>query len=331
LCPNPSNPKAAGNFAGQCALSIPGLQVSNPALKPETSKSFTLGVVLEPVRDISATVDYYNIEIDHQIVPGSTSGVVGGTTLVRGNNLSPLPEYQANGTTVLTVPPVAQIAYLGETYINANAIKTTGFELGLDLKHSFDFGAVESKATLTYITKYDLISQGVTYVLVGTHGPTFYSGDTGNPRSRIQWVNTFKQTNWEITGTMNYIDSIQDIDPSIVAFGYPPQNTCLQALADSGGFAAGSVGVYNNQVAAGNIPSNVGCTVGHFITFDLYGSYDLNKHFNLHASALNLFNAKAPLDWVTYGGALGAVPWNPSLHLQGAIGQFFTLGATYRF
>jgi hypothetical protein len=36
-------------------------------------------------------------------------------------------------------------------------------------------------------------------------------------------------------------------------------------------------------------------------------------------------------DWATYGGALGVVPWNPSLHLQGAIGTFFTLGATYRF
>jgi len=327
LCPNATNIKAAGNFAGQCVLALPGLQGSNPALKPETSKSYTLGMVVEPVPDISATIDYYNIEIDHQIVPGSPAGV-GAGQLVRGTNFTPLPEYQANGTTVLTTPPVAPYAYYGISYINANSIKTTGFEVGLDFKHTFDFGSVESKATLDYITKYDLISQGVTYILVGTHGPTFYSGDTGNPRSRIQWATTFRQTNWEVTGTMNYIDSIADIDPSIVAFGYSPQNTCLEALTNSGGFAGT---VYANQLAAGNIPSNVGCTVGHFITFDLYGSYDITKHFNLHASALNLFNAKAPLDWVTYGGALGAVPWNPSLHLQGAIGQFFNLGATYRF
>jgi hypothetical protein len=37
----------------------------------------------------------------------------------------------------------------------------------------------------------------------------------------------------------------------------------------------------------------------------------------------------SPPDWVTYGGALGVAPWNPSLHLRGAIGQFFTLGAAY--
>jgi hypothetical protein len=34
----------------------------------------------------------------------------------------------------------------------------------------------------------------------------------------------------------------------------------------------------------------------------------------------------SPPDWVTYGGALGVAPWNPSLHLQGAIGQFLRSG-----
>jgi iron complex outermembrane receptor protein len=51
----------------------------------------------------------------------------------------------------------------------------------------------------------------------------------------------------------------------------------------------------------------------------------------VHGSVTNLFNTKAPLDWATYGGALGEVPWNPSLHLQGAIGTFFNVGATYKF
>ena len=46
LCPNPDNFTAAGNFAGQCNVSIPGLQSTNPALKPETSKSFTFGFIV---------------------------------------------------------------------------------------------------------------------------------------------------------------------------------------------------------------------------------------------------------------------------------------------
>ena len=73
------------------------------------------------------------------------------------------------------------------------------------------------------------------YHLAGTHGPTFYSGDTGNPKSRAQWSNTIAN----IDGTLP------------VRFGYGLQNTCLQALT-SGGGAAGTY--YVDQLAAGVIP-----------------------------------------------------------------------------
>ena len=72
-------------------------------------------------------------------------------------------------------------------------------------------------------------------------------------------------------------------------------------------------------------------SVAHFVTLDLYARVDLNQKLSLHASALNVLNEKAPLDWATYGGALGGVPWNPSLHTQGAIGPFYSLGASYKF
>jgi iron complex outermembrane receptor protein len=84
-------------------------------------------------------------------------------------------------------------------------------------------------------------------------------------------------------------------------------------------------------LSAGTVPAATSCNVNHYITFDLYGRFEVTKHLNLHGSVLNVFNEKAPLDWVTYGGALGAAPWNPSLHTQGAIGPFFSLGATYKF
>ncbi|HUO38134.1 MAG TPA: TonB-dependent receptor, partial [Mycobacterium sp.] len=170
LCKNPANPTAAGNFAGQCNVQIPGLQASNPALRPETSKSFTLGLVIEPISSLSATFDIYNIEVDHQIVPGNASA-----TVVRGNNLTPIPEYQANGTTLLVTPPVAPIAYYGLSYVNANTTTTNGFDLGLRYHAQFDNGLrFKSEATWSYIHLYDIKIAGVTYHLAGTHGPTFY-------------------------------------------------------------------------------------------------------------------------------------------------------------
>ena len=50
------------------------LQGGNPALTPETAKSTTLGVVLTPTRNLSASVDYFEIKVDNQvgIVPPPT-------------------------------------------------------------------------------------------------------------------------------------------------------------------------------------------------------------------------------------------------------------------
>jgi iron complex outermembrane receptor protein len=323
LCPNPGNASTPGNFPTQCVINIPGQQSTNPALKPETSRSFTFGVIFEPFRDFSATIDLYSIQIDHQIVSG------GPETTVRGTNLSPLPFIEPNGSTALVTPPVAPIAYTTISYVNANTTKTDGADLGFKFHHNFE-GIIDwtSSATWSYTHKYDLEIDGTTYHLAGTHGPTFFTGDTGNPKSRVQWSNTFTHGPASLTATVNYISSFSVLDPSSQAFGEGPMSTCLDALSNQGG-AAGTdyAGVLGNGV----VPGATSCNVNHFTTLDLYGRYDITDNFNVHASVLNATNAKAPLDWGTYGGALGEVPWNPSLHQAGAVGAFFLLGATYKF
>lgn len=322
LCPHPADPTTPGNFVGQCVVNVAGLQGTNPNLKPETSKAFTAGLIFQPILDFSATFDIYSIEIDDQIVSG------GPSVTVRGHNLTPLQEYVAGGGTITVAPPVAPIAYTTISYINANTTKTNGFDLGYQYRHKFDNFEVKSQATWSYTNKYDLTIGGTTYHLAGTHGPYFYSGDTGNPRTRISWTNTIGQGPWQVTGTLNYIGAFSVTDPSAVAFTGAPQDTCLNALTDAGG--AASI-YYANQLGAGIVPSAVSCRVAHFTTFDLYGRFAVGSHLDIHGSVLNVFNAKAPLDWATYGGALGLVPWNPSLHFQGAVGTMFTLGATYTF
>jgi iron complex outermembrane receptor protein len=45
-----------------CLTSVPVMISANPDLKPETSRSFTAGFVLEPVKNLNMTVDYWKIE-----------------------------------------------------------------------------------------------------------------------------------------------------------------------------------------------------------------------------------------------------------------------------
>ena len=43
------------------------LQGGNPTLSPETGKSTTFGVVLTPTRNLSASIDYFEIKVDNQV------------------------------------------------------------------------------------------------------------------------------------------------------------------------------------------------------------------------------------------------------------------------
>lgn len=51
----------------ECQTSVPVATANNPDLKPETSRSFTLGVGFQPIRNWSATVDYWNIYRKNEI------------------------------------------------------------------------------------------------------------------------------------------------------------------------------------------------------------------------------------------------------------------------
>ncbi len=48
--------------------------VGNPNLKPETSRSFTAGVIVEPMPWLSLTVDYYNVKKSNLIANGPDAG-----------------------------------------------------------------------------------------------------------------------------------------------------------------------------------------------------------------------------------------------------------------
>ena len=324
LCPTPSNRNAGGNYPTTCNFNLPQVNSTNPALKPETSKSFTLGTIFEPSKSFSATLDLYSIEIDNQIIPGPPGDPV------RSTNLSPISycpaSYGATGCTpaqlITQAPPVGKILYAPAPYINANSTRTNGLELAFNYNQKItDTTTWASRFDTSYIHSFELTTGGQTYQLAGTHGPLTVGGDTGNPKMRMQWSNKLTDGPLQVTGTINYISSYGVTDPS-VGLG-----NCADAIAYQGG--AGSV-YYGNYIAGHGLPANISCHVGSFTTFDVYARYQYDKGLSLHGSIMNLFNRQAPEDWATYASN-GAAPYNPSLHSAGAIGRYFSVGATYIF
>jgi iron complex outermembrane receptor protein len=62
LCPN-GVAKAGVNPLTACHSVQPGRSGGNPELKPEKSRSYSYGVVFEPLKDLTASVDYWHIKV----------------------------------------------------------------------------------------------------------------------------------------------------------------------------------------------------------------------------------------------------------------------------
>jgi iron complex outermembrane recepter protein len=321
LCPTASVVNAPGNFPSQCTFGLTGVLTANPHLKDVTSTNWTTGLILQPIQQVSATVDYYNIKINNDIV--GANSLSGFTNYVRGPIVT-LPYCPATMTSACTnaqlVPtptPVGTILFASFPYENASATETSGYDV--DLTYHWGggaFGRFTGEATWTHELTYKLILNGNTYDLAGTHGPASVSGDTGNPRDRINVRLSWNKGPVTVTPSINYISHFSIIDPS----AGPAATTCDEALAYNGNFPPG-VTPANQQF----------CTVKYFLETNLYASYQVTSQLEVHAAVTNLFNKAPPVDIMTYGSGSLFYPYDAALEQDGAVGRFMTLGINYDF
>ena len=158
---------------------------------------------------------------------------------------------------------------------------------------------------------------GQVYEMAGTHGPSFVSTNTGTPKDRASLGLAWSRGPVELSGTLNYISGMKVEDSS---YNLPD---CASALST----------VFPNGLPAGGSPL---CRVPAFTTFNLNASWQVTPALSLRASVTNLFDRAAPIDAFASGSTGGGVSsggahYNPSLHQEGAVGRYLTVGASWRF
>jgi iron complex outermembrane receptor protein len=326
LCPG-GTPNVAGTFNSLCAFPAVFLQPANSTLKAVTSTNSTVGLVFEPIHDFSASLDWYHIVLNNDILSGGELAAGLGYTegIVRG---PPAPAEVCTNTVttgtcnqVLETTPVGYPAYIGVPYFNVGATKTSGIDL--DLRAHIDlgnFGVLLPELQYTYITEYEIDIPGAAYNLAGTHGDSEVSGDTGSPRQRAVASLTWQRGAASVTMSVNYIGRFNLTDTSNGV------DSCLAALESRGSSAYGAA--LSNTVSALPAAWSQFCEVPHFTEVNLHGSYQVTDHLNVHASITNLVDATAPVDLQTYGGG-GQLAYS-TLDQDGAVGRFYLVGATYK-
>jgi len=122
----------------------------NPNLKPETAKTFTLGVVLEPtmIKNFTITVDYYNIRVDNSIT------AIGANVILAGC-------YPASGTPnqafcdLITRNASGRITNILDLNTNVGKDETDGLDLAIRYALPTEYGRFGFIFDGTWLHKYD--------------------------------------------------------------------------------------------------------------------------------------------------------------------------------
>jgi outer membrane receptor protein involved in Fe transport len=289
---------------GSAALTSPAgqynyLQGGNPDLKPETAKTYTLGAVFQPMPNLSATVDYWNIDVADVIGLVPAQGAI-NDCIASGINCN-LIFRGPNGN--LWLP---NGGYVLGTNLNLGSKKTSGVDVTLNYMQPIkDYGSIGINFAGTWVDEFIVqpLPGGASYDCAGLFGPT-----CGVPVPA--WRHRFQalwNTPWNVTAalTWRYVDSV-DLDFT----SSNPQLTGTYAPPDA--------------------------RIGSQNYFDLALQWNVNKNFTVRGGVNNIADRDPPVVSSTAGAfpsISGPALGSGNTYPQGydTLGRNFFLNVTAKF
>ncbi len=188
----------------------------NQNLKPEKSRNFTLGTVLEPVNNVSVGIDYFRVRLTDTIV----NGVDAATILGDVNAYAGLIQRGAPNPNFPNLP--GSITNVLQTNINLGTTKVSGFDVDIKWRiPTANWGRFTLNGSATYFNTYDTSNLDGSF----TGGVDQVNAATGGvvPRFRSYLAVDWTQGPWGVTVAQNFQKNYNDLpgtfeDPSDPAF-----------------------------------------------------------------------------------------------------------------
>lgn len=280
--------------------------IGNPDVKPETSESYTLGALIQPLPWLTLTADYYHIskkDVIIQAQPGpALDAYFNGRSLPAGYVLTfdqPNPAFP-NAPLRPTI--------VGAPYVNADSLVTEGIDASIEAK--FRLGAdinLTTAVNVTNILHYKFTTGGQTFEYVGTQSPYTLSSGAGTPKWRGNWQTSLEWGPATLTGSVYYVSGYDSI-----GFDQDPSGGCLYPQ--------------NPSASAKEI---VECRTGAFTYGNVQADYQLSDNINAFLTVINVTGEKAPLNPAAYAGP--PANYNPTYTQVGIVGRVFRFGLRAKF
>jgi outer membrane receptor protein involved in Fe transport len=234
------------------------LQGGNPALDPEKAKTYTLGVVVQPNRNLSASVDYFRIKVDNAVgvipPPSAISQCIAAGVLCNLIHRDPTTGALWLGTGFVTA-----------TNINVAKLKTSGVDVTVNYIQPIGaWGSLGFNFNGTWTEEFvqEKVPGLGDYDCVGLYGAV-----CGAPRP--EWRHKFR-TSWstpwnvDVSLTWRHLDSV-DVE----------------------------LGSSNPQLAGDFFPVVKTLSARDYI--DLAASWAITKSVTIYAGVNNLFDRDPPI------------------------------------
>lgn len=269
------------------------LSGGNPNLKPETSDSYTVGLVFEPMRNMSATIDAFDIKLK-DVISTLPPFVVLQQCLATGDFCNLIQR------DIIGSLWAAQNGRIVATNVNIARLRTSGVDLGFNYVHKLaGLGSVGINMIGTVLTKSENepIPGAGSYDCKGLHGPIC---GAPSPKWRHKLRGTWT-TPWDVdlSLTWRHIDKVSNEGTS----SNPQLNSLINPI--------------DQTLAAREY-------------FDIAASWNITKQLTLRGGVNNLLDKDPPIaNLTTLAGAFGNGNTYPQVY--DALGRRVFLNATYKF
>lgn len=265
----------------------------NRNLKPETSDSYTFGVVLNPVKDLNVTLDFFNIKVK-EVISGAPATITLQQCLATGDpKFCSLITRDRLGS--LWALPTAQIIATSQ---NLGLLKTSGIDLNLGYSYKLaKLGKLDFGLTGTYLSEYkaEAVPGTGVYDCAGLFGSTC---GTPAPRWRHKLRTTWS-TPWklDLAFTWRHLDAVK-----------------LEATS-SNPILTGPSAAIDRELGARDY-------------FDVVGVWEFKKNMAFQLGINNLFDRDPPLSG-TLSGTFGNGNTYPQVY--DALGRRVFMNLTLKF
>lgn len=195
---------------GQTDLQVNSLTGGNPDLKPEKSKQRSIGIVIQPMQNLTIGVDYFNIRVKDIIALPSAQEVV---SRFRAGDA-------AYAGLVRLTPGTNDIEFIEQTLQNVGKANTSGIDIEAAYRLPLGDSRIDFNLSGTYMIKFDQTSPGgavshkVGTIVEPDGTPVLSTNTSVNDGVVLRWKHvlggTWTRGPWAATLTQNFTKGYRD-------------------------------------------------------------------------------------------------------------------------